>query len=86
MDGIRDYLTRIKEKMPSATGIYDVLFAPDRDALLAAIARCPELLTDQGAAGFNIVAGMAEMLGEPRVTEAIRQRQATVQAIRETRA
>jgi hypothetical protein len=85
MAGVRDYLNQIKGNTPVAAGISEVLFAADRDELLAAIERCPDLLTDKGAAGFELVATMAAVMGGPRVTEAIRQRKATVEAIREAR-
>jgi hypothetical protein len=85
LNGIRNFLTRVKGQNSITAGAYEVFFASDRDGLLAAIERCPELLTDQGAAFFEVVTLMAQMLGEPRVTEAIRDRQASVQAIREAR-
>lgn len=83
--GIRDYLDQIEGNTPVACGISEALYAPDRGALLSAIDRYPDLLTDKGAAFFEVVALFTEMLGEPRVTAAVRDRQAVVQAIREAR-
>jgi hypothetical protein len=85
MGGVRDYLDQIRGETPVAQGVYEALSAANRDELHAAIERCPDLLTDKGAAMFDVAALFTEMLGEPRVTSAIRQRQAAVQAIREAR-
>ena len=84
MAGVRTYLDRVKGLTPLAAGVSEVLFAAsDRDELLAAVNRCPGLLTNQGDAYFEVVALFTEALGEPRVTEVVRERKATVKAIRE---
>jgi hypothetical protein len=85
-DHLRQFLAQLAQtSMPIAAGISAVIFAPDRDRLLAAIEDYPELLTDPGSAAFEAVALMTTMLGEARVTEAVQRSQASVQAIAEAR-
>ena len=68
-----------------AVGVLAVLLAPDRDGILAAIQKYPELLTDEGSALFRDAVIFSQQLGVPRVIEQVKLRQAEVQAIRETR-
>jgi hypothetical protein len=83
---VYDLLKQWARDMPVAPGISAVLSAPDRDGFLAAIEQHPELLTDEGNKGFESIAVWSVLMGAPRVTDWVRQGQATVQAVREARA
>ena len=84
MKGLEEFLTGAGE--PVMAGVAEVIFARDRDAVLAAVERQPELLTDRGDAAFRIALMMTEMTSPGRLADTVRRAQASVQAIREARA
>lgn len=83
---VEDYLRGLASTEPLMGGLADVIFAPDRQAVLTAVEHCPDLLTDRAEAGFSLVALLATDLGTPRVTEVIERSRASVQALCEARA
>src|SRR4051794_22102902 len=51
MQHLKEYLDSRAEQKPFFAGVSEVIFAQDREAVLSAVERFPELLTDQGDTG-----------------------------------
>lgn len=85
LKNLQDLIEQTARNTPDIAGVWDVLFAPDRDAFLVAIERYPALLTDSGSSMFDFLTLIADLMGEPRVTDRIKRGKVAVQAVREAR-
>jgi hypothetical protein len=86
MRELHQFLAETAESTPVCAGVSDVIFAGDRDAVLTAVKRYPELLTDRGDAAFRMAALMTAMMSPGRLTDVVQRARADIQAIREASA